>query len=345
MLILRHAEVRDIMRDREHEIADLVRSAYRLHDEAKSEVPHSCFLRLHDQPQDRIVALPAYLGGEPGVAGVKWVASFPGNIHAGVDRASAVIVLNSLRTGRPDAFIEASLISAKRTAASAAVAAAALASEPGAGLDPAGVGIVGCGVINMEVLRFLKAALPTLEEATIFDLSPERATGFARSCTVPGVTLTVARDLDQVLAAHRLIAMATTASEPHMNLDACRSGATVLHLSLRDLTVETILAAQNVVDDASHVCRERTSLHLAEQATGGREFIAASIGEILSRPAEFHRDHDKIAIFSPFGLGILDLALAQFVLAEAVRRDMGESIEDFLPPSHPMITDDQRTPH
>jgi ornithine cyclodeaminase len=334
MLILRHAEVRDIMHGREREITDLVRSAYRLHDEAKSELPHSCFLRLPGQPKDRIIALPAYLGGEPGVAGVKWVASFPGNIHAGVDRASAVIVLNSLRTGRPDAFIEASLISAKRTAASAAVAAAALAGGPGTGDRPAGVGLVGCGVINMEVLRFLKAALPTLMEATIFDLSPHRAAEFARSCAVPGIALTVASDRDQVLAAHGLVAIATTAGEPHMNLDSCRQGATVLHISLRDLTVETILAAQNVVDDASHVCRERTSLHLAEQATGGRDFIAASIGEILSRPTAFHRDHDKIAIFSPFGLGILDLALAQFVLAEAVRRDKGVSIEDFLPPPH-----------
>jgi ornithine cyclodeaminase len=197
------------------------------------------------------------------------------------------------------------------------------------------VGLVGCGVINMEVLRFLKAALPTLEEATVFDLSPERAAEFVRDCarSVPGISLTVARDRDQALAAHGLVAIATTAAEPHMNLDACRPGATVLHISLRDLTVETILAGQNVVDDASHVCRERTSLHLAEQATGGREFIVASIGEILSRPVAFHRDPDKIAIFSPFGLGILDLALAQFVLAEAVRQGIGVRIEDFLPPS------------
>jgi ornithine cyclodeaminase len=336
MLIVRRAEVAGILRGSEHEIIDLVASAYRLHDAGESVLPHSGFLRLPGEARNRIISLPAYLGGDGddgggggGVAGVKWVASFPANIAAGLPRASAVIVLNSLRTGRPEALIEASLISAKRTAASAALAATVLA---GAGSDLTGVGLVGCGVINVEVLRFLAAALPGLKEATVFDVSPERADGFAGSCaeSVPGVAVTVAADRDQALAAHALVCIATTASEPHMDLDACRPGATVLHISLRDLTVATILAGQNVVDDVGHVCREGTSLHLAEQFTGGREFISASIGEILRNPSALHREPGRIVIFSPFGLGVLDLAVAKFVRDQALRAEQGVLIDDFL---------------
>jgi len=329
VLILRHGEVNDIVSGREREIVGLVTSAYRLHHAGKSALPHSCFLRLPDGTPNRIIALPAYLGGDVGVAGLKWIASFPSNIAAGMERASAVMLLNSTRTGHPEALIEASLISAKRTAASAAVAAATLCG--GQGHD--GVALIGCGVINAEILRFLAATQPSLRGAVAFDASAERADAFVRKCreSIPNVTVIAVDDLDTAVAAYDLVSIATTASEPHMGLGACRPGATVLHISLRDLHVNSILGCQNVVDDAEHVCRERTSLHLAEQVTNGRGFIDASLGEILSRPEDFRREPGKVVTFSPFGLGVLDIAVAQFVHGEALRRGMGLAVQDFLP--------------
>jgi 2,3-diaminopropionate biosynthesis protein SbnB len=345
MLIIRHAEVREILDEREREIADLVATAYRLHDAGRSAVPHSTFLRFPDRPRDRIIALPAYLGGEMCVAGVKWVASFPENIDAGLARASATIVLNSLRTGYPEAFIEASLISAKRTAASAALAASVLTGpQAGEPFGP-GVGLIGCGVINAEVLRFLAAMLPALSTATIFDTDAARVAEFAQRCaeTVPKVGLTVADSADEVLSAHSVTAIATTAARPHLDLAACRPGSTVLHISLRDLTASSILISQNVVDDPDHVCREQTSLHLAEELSGDRAFITASIGGILRDPASFRRDPAGIVVFSPFGLGILDIALARFVLTEAVRARLGVHIDDFLPQAPQANTNRRRT--
>src|SRR5215216_8135974 len=99
MLIIRHPEVRDILAGRERAVVDLVRTAYQLHDDGRSVLPHSSFLRMPSGPHDpeqrnRIIGLPAYLGGEVGAAGLKWIASFPGNPNLGLDRASAVIALN-----------------------------------------------------------------------------------------------------------------------------------------------------------------------------------------------------------------------------------------------------------
>ncbi|MBT2510058.1 2,3-diaminopropionate biosynthesis protein SbnB [Streptomyces sp. ISL-98] len=330
MLILRRADVTDVLSGRETEIIDLVAETYRLHDEGQTSLPHSTFLRFPEErhSRDRIIGLPAYRGGDQPVAGMKWIASFPGNVAAGIERASAAIVLNSLDTGRPVAFAEGAEISAKRTAASAALAARELTRED----PPASVVLIGCGVINLEILRFLAVALPGLREAALYDTDPARAAAFAKQCAVvaPGVKAYPVGDLDAALGEHRLVSLATTAAAPHMDLSACGPDTTVLHISLRDLTAETILGAVNVVDDADHVCRERTSLDLAQQVSGNRDFVTTSIGAVLRGTARVVREAGRPVVYSPFGLGVLDMALAEFVRQGAERDGLGVRVDDFL---------------
>src|SRR5260370_38066691 len=113
----------DIIRAHRADCIDIVRNGYLPHAQGQSVNPDSYFLRFPDKPDCRIIALPAYLGNGFQVAGLKWIASYPGNIQRGFPRASAVLVLNSYETGYPFAILESSIISAARTAASAALAA------------------------------------------------------------------------------------------------------------------------------------------------------------------------------------------------------------------------------
>lgn len=329
MLILGADEVRHVLDGAEAAVLDTVRRAYTLHARGRTAVPHSVFLRFPGDDRNRIIALPAYLAGDEPVAGVKWISSFPGNVATGLDRASAAIILNSTRTGVPEALIEGSTISAQRTAASAAVAATTLA---GATPDT-GVTLVGCGVINFEVLRFLRAALSEMDSVTLYDLDQARARNFAARIAAhwPGLKTTVAERVEDALAAHSLISLATTATEPHLASEYCRPGTLVLHLSLRDLTPATVRSSVNVVDDADHVCRAATSLHLTEQEVGHRDFITAAIGDLLLSDTGFRRAEDRLTVFSPFGLGMLDLALADLVRREAVRQGLGTDLPGFLP--------------
>ncbi|MFC8452105.1 2,3-diaminopropionate biosynthesis protein SbnB [Kitasatospora sp. NPDC057223] len=329
MLILGTGDVRQVLDGAETEVVAAVRRAYLLHDQGRTALPHSVFLRFPDDPRNRIIGLPGYLGEDEPVAGIKWIASFPGNTAAGLERASAAVILNSMATGRPEALLEGSVISSRRTAASAALAAAVLASS----VPETGVSLIGCGVIGFEILAYLRAVLPDLATVTVFDLDRSRAEAFAARCEArwPGLKTEVAASAEDALAAHRLVTLATTAATPHLSTDACRPGTLVLHVSLRDLTPESILAAVNVVDDADHVCRESTSLHLAEQHSGNRDFIAASIGSVLGAEEPYRRAEDRVTVFSPFGLGTLDLALADLVRRRAEPLGLGTRVPDFLP--------------
>ena len=331
LLILRGGEVEALLTGRELELMEVVGRAYLAHGRGESSLPHSTFLRFPDDEVSRIIALPAYLGDGFGVAGMKWIASFPSNLKKGFARASAVLILNSASTGLPEAILERSLISARRTAASAALAARELRRDrptPCAGL-------IGTGVINFETARFLVRALPDLSRFLLYDLDAERARSFAASLAemLRGLRdVAVAGDPRELLRECPLTAYATTAVKPHVSdLSDCPPGATILHTSLRDLEPEVILAHDNVVDDVDHVLRAQTSVYLAEQKVGHRDFIRCTLADILAGTAPPKADESRLTIFSPFGLGILDLAVGQLVRERALETGQGTVIEGFLP--------------
>ena len=329
LLLLRGGEIRKLFRGREARLVETVKEAYLVHREGDVSVPNCPFLRFPDNERDRIIAKPAYLGGGFRRAGIKWIASFPRNLDQGIERASATLILNSPDTGVPVAILESSVISAARTAASAALAATALREQRGF----TSVGIVGCGLINFETLRFLLELHPQAETVYLYDLDERRVRQY-RDKSLQNAGTRDVRIVDRVETVFReadVVSVATTAIIPHLDFPKGeqRPGI-ILHISLRDFTPEVILAADNVVDDVEHVCSNQTSLHLAMQKQGNHKFIRATLGAILAgeQPA---RAGTGPVIFSPFGLGILDLALAHVACQLAEEAGVGTRIKDFLP--------------
>ena len=330
LLLLRAEDVRQLLRGKEQEIVGAVRTAYEAHANGRTQLPNSVFLHPPDRLDRRIIALPAWLGAEPPTAGVKWIASFPHNHERGLDRASAVVILNSPDTGAPEAILEGSIISAKRTAASAALAALVLAD----GHPIRSIGVVGCGPINFEVVRFLTALRPDIETLSVVDHDAGHIERFLRKCAVEFPQLMQRRptSLEALCRETPLVSFATTAGAPHVpDTVTFPAGATVLHVSLRDLAPATILAVDNVVDDVDHVCRARTSMHLTEEAVGHRRFIRTTLGDVLLGRAPARADARGVTVFSPFGLGILDLAVARLVIDAAPSAGVGMTVESFLP--------------
>src|SRR5256886_3326188 len=167
--IINGKTVNDIVRAHRPECMDVVKHAYLAHARGQAINPHSYFLRFPEKPDSRIIALPAFLGDGFAVAGLKWIASYPGNVRKGFPRASAVLVLNSYETGYPFAILESSIISAARTAASAALAADWL---NGRSRRTPSLGIVGTGVIARYVYDFLVDTGWAITDVRLYDTSP-----------------------------------------------------------------------------------------------------------------------------------------------------------------------------
>lgn len=326
--VISGVQVRGVLQGREEIVTRVVESAYRLHGEAQTINPDSYFLRFPQQPANRIIALPASVGGHVNVHGIKWISSFPGNIERGIPRASAVTVLNDPDTGYPFACVEGSIISAARTAASAALAAVELSARRG--VRPRRAGFVGTGLIARYIHTYLERNGFVFEEAGIYDTAPESAERFRgyleRTRSGPS---RVYEDAASLISGSDLVVFATVAGAPHiMDPELFSHNPLVLHVSLRDLSPEIILSAFNVVDDVDHCLKAATSPHLAEQRAGNRDFIAGTLYDVLIDKVKVLADQP--VIFSPFGLGVLDLAVARYVYDELAGQGVLHEIVDFF---------------
>lgn len=307
-------------------VFEAVETAYRLHAAGDAVNPDSYFLRFPDKPNARIIALPAHLGGAVQKSGIKWISSFPDNRAHNLARASAVLILNDAATGYPVACIESALISATRTAASAALAAEHLSPRPFEGA----LSIIGTGIIARTTIEWLLFRNWRFRKVYLYDLDRKEAERFAG-------WLRDRHDLDVEIQAHledaigdaSLVLFTTTAAEPYLGDEKLLGHCpTILHLSLRDICVNIVMTSQNIVDDVDHCLKANTSLHLAEKATGNREFVAGNLVDVLEKKVK--PDPRRPRIFSPFGLGVLDLAVGNMVLETAIAASEAVALPDFF---------------
>jgi ornithine cyclodeaminase/alanine dehydrogenase-like protein (mu-crystallin family) len=125
------------------------------------------------------------------------------------------------------------------------------------------------------------------------------------------------------------VVFATVAAAPHVtDVSLFDHNPLVLHVSLRDLAPEILLAATNIVDDVEHCLKADTSPHLAEKLTGDRKFVHGTLADVMTGRVTLPAL--RPVVFSPFGLGVLDLAVGRHVYDEVERADELHVVDDFF---------------
>ena len=106
----------------------------------------------------RLMAMPAYLGGNFQTSGVKWYSSNIANREKGLPRSILMMILNDIDTGAPLAYMSANLLSAYRTGAIPGVGARHLARK-----DSKVIGLLGPGVMGKTTVAAFIAACPKVD--------------------------------------------------------------------------------------------------------------------------------------------------------------------------------------
>ena len=207
------AAVKGAIDDNRAQVFAVVEAVYRLHSSGGTVNPDSYFLRYPDKPNARIIALPAHLGGDFQISGIKWISSFPDNRVDNLARASAVLVLNDAATGYPLACLEASFISATRTAASAALAAEHFSINPFEGI----LGVIGTGLIARTTVEWLLFRNWNFRRIRLYDVDHEEAERFGRWLRDRyNLQADIQDRLDDAICDASLILFTTTTLEPYL---------------------------------------------------------------------------------------------------------------------------------
>ncbi len=304
---------------------DAVAEAFALHARGRTVQPLKPYLRWRPDGHiaDRIIAMPAWVGGERPAAGLKWVGSKHDNPERyGIERASAVIVLNDPDTHRPVAVMEGGLISAARTAAVTAVAARHLARAGFATLT-----CVGCGPIGRRQVLTLLEQFPSVGTVWLFDLQPAAAVELAGEVGTgrPKVEVNIAADAESAVRAGDVVVTATVADRPWLPAAWLRPGTLLANVSIMDAGKDVFLSADKVVVDDWEQCnREGKVIHqLTTEGSFSRERLHAELGEVVIGRRPGRENDDEVILLNPMGMAVIDVACAKAVYDRARAAKIG----------------------
>ena len=281
--------------------------------------------------------------GQPGGGGagfaLKAVCILPGNPGRGLDAHQGLVALFDGETGVPTAILDASAVTAVRTAAVTAVATRVLARD-----DARTLAVLGAGTQARAHLRALadvrefeqvRVYAPTRAhaQAVVQEMAGELARRAGRAGEPRG-ELSVAASAEEAVRGADVVVTVTNAREPVLRHAWLKPGAHVSAVGAstpqaRELDTDTVAASALFCDSRESLRHEAGEFRLAvaEGKIAGEEHIRAELGEVLVGTAAGRRDAAELTLFRSLGLAIEDLAAAESAVAAAAARGIGTEVE------------------
>jgi N-[(2S)-2-amino-2-carboxyethyl]-L-glutamate dehydrogenase len=305
-------------------VLDIIESVLALHDAGEVNLPSKVILDLGERERGRINAMPAYLGGDFEICGMKWIAGFPKNpVKYGIPRAHALTILNDAETGVPLAIMDGTYISAMRTGAVTGVGARFLANP-----DSEVIGIIGCGVQAKTQIMALKAAIPAVKMVKGYDLRSDAADRFLKWVSETlDLQVETAGSPQQAVEGSDIVVTVTVADEPIVKDSWLKKGSLFAHIgSYQEEEEAVIFNADKVVVDIWEEVLHRGTPLLARLFNAGKideARIHANIGAIVRGRKKGRENPQERIFYSPLGLGSEDIGVASLVYREAKKKGLG----------------------
>lgn len=325
LLYLSRSDVRAAMGGSIEAYVEALRGALALHAGGETAQPLKPYLKWRENGHiaDRIIAMPGYVGGEAPMAGIKWIGSKHDNPAArGIERASAVIVLNDAETHFPIAVMEGGEISGMRTAGVTVLATEYLARE-----DFETVALIGSGFIGRLHALGLIEAFPQIRELRLHDHKPEAAQRLADEIEALGTetTATVYASAEEAVRGAEVVVPCTVADTPYIPFEWLSPGVFVSNISIMDVDPDVFVQVDKlVVDDWDQCNRERKTINqLVLDGKLTREDLHAELGDIVRGARPGRTDRDERILLNPMGMAIEDVACAAAVYRQALAQGAG----------------------
>jgi len=262
------------------------------------------------------------------VFALKAICVIPGNPGRGLDAHQGIVTLFDGETGVPTAILDASAVTAVRTAAVSAVATDVLARTQARTLA-----ILGAGVQGRAHLQAL-AAVRDFTRVRVYAPTRAHAQALADDARPAGGEVRAVATAEEAVRGADVVVAATNSPEPVLARAWLEPGAHVNAVGAstpraREIDTATVAASALFCDSRESLRNEAGEFQLAvrEGAIAGEEHVRAELGEVLAGSAPGRRDDGELTLFRSLGIAVEDLAAAETAVAAARAQGLGTEVE------------------
>lgn len=281
-------------------------------------LPLRTVLRLPGQ-RNMFAAMPAVLG--PSI-GAKVITVFPDNEGTPFESHIGVVLYFENTNGRLLAIIDASSVTAIRTAAVSGLATRLLANP-----NARTLAILGSGVQAMTHLEAM-CAVRDFTTVRVWSRHLPNAEAFAERARVQhGRTVEVVPTAEAAVRGADVICTTTSSREPIVRADWVAPGAHInavgaSQATARELDSETVRRARLYVDRRESVMAEAGDFLIPrEEGVVDNQHVLGELGEVVLGRVAGRTGPGDVTLFKSLGIAIEDVASARFIYERA--RELG----------------------
>ncbi len=264
--------------------------------------PVKPYLRYRN-PKNRIIAMPAFVGGSINMAGIKWIASFPENIDQGIPRAHSVVILNDADTGQPLGTINTPLLSVIRTTSVSGLVFKYFndVRKP----ESIKIGMTGFGPIGQYHAKMCFDMFgDIIEKMSIYDVRQ------IDPSLINDDRIEVVNSWEEAYEEADVFITCTVSDAAYVDKQP-KPGSLHLNVSLRDYKVDVYdwFKEAMYVDDWEEVNREKTDIEMMHIHKGLEEKGTYSIVDMVVENGFSKHAEEVPLMFNPMGMAVFDIAI------------------------------------
>ncbi len=292
-----------------------------------ADMPQRAVIRVPEH-KGLFLGMPAHIGGDDEVLGLKVVTVYPGNPAKGLPTIYGTLLLCDPTTGETVAIMDAGYLTAIRTGAASGAATKYLARK-----DSKVCTIFGAGGQARKQIEAVHVVRP-LEKVYVLDVMEASREAFARDVAAElGIEVEATEDAEAAVKAADIVVTASSSQDPVFDGEWLQPGTHINNIGshspdARELDTTTVVRSKFVADlKEANLAEAGDILIPIKEGAVTEGHIYASLGEIITGAKPGRENDDEITVFKSCGLAIQDVSTARVVYEAAKAAGVGQNVE------------------